>query len=83
LVAFPDKSILTVSSALFSRWVCRNGLPWEIVSGKRKEFRNKIVVTLSKLMRIKKTNTTPYRPPQMLRQRSVIRPFQPFWKPRY
>ncbi len=32
LVAIPDKSATTVASALFSRWLCRHGLPLEIVS---------------------------------------------------
>ncbi len=32
LVAIPDKTATTVASALFSRWLCRHGLPLEIVS---------------------------------------------------
>jgi transposase InsO family protein len=51
-----------VASALFSRWLCRHGLPLEIVPDNGKEFCNGIVDTLLKLMGIKKTNTTPYHP---------------------
>jgi hypothetical protein len=57
LVAIPDKSASTVASALFSRWLCRHGLPLEIISDNGKEFCNEIVDTLLKLMRIKKSNT--------------------------
>ena len=32
MVAIPDKSAPTVASALFSRWLCRHGIPLEIVS---------------------------------------------------
>jgi hypothetical protein len=28
LVAIPDNDALTVTSAIFSRWICRHGLPW-------------------------------------------------------
>jgi hypothetical protein len=34
LVAIQDKSAPTVASALYSRWLCRHGLPLEIVSDK-------------------------------------------------
>jgi hypothetical protein len=48
LVAIPDKSALTVASALFSRWLCRLGLPLEIVFDNCKELCNKIVETILK-----------------------------------
>jgi transposase InsO family protein len=51
-----------VASALSSRWLCRHGLPLEIVSDNGKEFCNKMVDTLLKLMGIKKTHTIPYHP---------------------
>ena len=60
LVAIPDKSAPTEGSALFSRWLCRHGLPLEIVSDNGKELCIEIVDTLLKLMKIKKTNTTPF-----------------------
>jgi hypothetical protein len=38
LVAIPDKSATTVASALFSRWLCRHGVPLEIVSDGVRNF---------------------------------------------
>jgi transposase InsO family protein len=51
-----------VALALFSRWLCRHGLPLEIVSDNGKEFCNKIVDTILKLMGIEKSHKTPYHP---------------------
>ena len=62
LVAIPDKSAPTVASALFSRWLCRHGLPLEIVSDGGKEFCNEVVNEMLKLMSIKKTTTSSYHP---------------------
>ena len=62
LVAIQDKSAPTVASALFSRWLCRHGLPLEFVSDNGKEFCNEIVDNLLNLLRIKKTHTSPYHP---------------------
>ncbi len=62
LVAIPDKTATTVALALFSRWLCRHGLPLEIVSEGGKEFCNEIVNEMLKLMSIKKTTTSPYHP---------------------
>jgi hypothetical protein len=62
LVAITDKSSSTVGSALFSRLLCRHGLPLGIVLDNGKEFCNEVVDTLLKLMRIKKTNKTLYNP---------------------
>jgi hypothetical protein len=39
-VAIPDKSAAMVASALFSRWLCRHGLPFEIIYDNGKEFCN-------------------------------------------
>ncbi len=36
LIALPDKQAPTVAEALFSRWLCRHGLPLEIVSDQGK-----------------------------------------------
>ena len=62
LVALPNKEAPTVASALFSRWICRYGLPEEIVSDGGKEFCNNIVEEMLKLMKVKKTTTSPYHP---------------------
>ena len=62
LVAIPDKSAITVASALFSKWLCRHGLPLEFVSDNGAEFCNQIVEKLLELLNIKKTHTSPYHP---------------------
>ena len=62
LVALPNKEADTVASALFSRWLCRHGLPNEIVSDNGKEFCNSVVDKMLQLMDVKKTTTSPYHP---------------------
>jgi hypothetical protein len=36
LVALPDKEALTVTTAIFSKWICRYGLPLELITDLRK-----------------------------------------------
>ena len=62
LVAIPDKEATTVASALFSRWLCRHGLPLEIVSDNGTEFCNQVIEKLLSHLNIQKTTTTPYHP---------------------
>ena len=50
LVAIPDKTAETVAEALFQRWLCRHGLPLEILSDQGKEFCNEIVDKLLELL---------------------------------
>ena len=62
LIAIPDKQADTVATALFTRWLCRHGLPEEIVSDGGKEFCNEVVNKMLKMMKVKKTTTSPYHP---------------------
>ena len=62
LVALPNKEAQTVAEALFNRWICRYGLPEEILSDGGKEFCNDTVNLMLKMMNIKKTTTSPYHP---------------------
>ena len=62
LVALPNKEAETVAASLFSKWLCRHGLPNEIVSDNGKEFCNSVVDKMLLLMNVKKTNTSPYHP---------------------
>jgi transposase InsO family protein len=62
LVAIPNKEAQTVAEALFNRWICRYGLPEEILSDGGKEFCNDTVNLMLKMMNIKKTTTSPYHP---------------------
>ena len=52
LIAIPDKQADTIAQALFSKWLCRHGLPAEIVSDNGKEFCNEVVDKMMKLMKI-------------------------------
>ena len=59
LVAIPDKQALTVSTAIFNRWICRFGCPIRIVSDGGKEFINSLACELWTLMGIAQAKTTP------------------------
>jgi hypothetical protein len=51
LISIPDKCAETKANALFTRWLCRHGLPLEIVSDQGKEFCNEIVEKLLALLK--------------------------------
>jgi hypothetical protein len=55
LIAIPDKCAETVANALFTRWLCRHGLPLEIESDQGKEFCNEKVDKLLLILKVKKT----------------------------
>ncbi len=40
LVMIPNKEAFTVATAILNRWICRFGLPLEIVTDQGKEFTN-------------------------------------------
>ena len=62
LVALPDKEALTVTSAIFNRWICRYGTPLEIVSDQGKEFTNKLSEELYVLLQLKHQTTSARHP---------------------
>jgi hypothetical protein len=62
LVALPDKEALTVTSAIFNRWICRYGVPLEIVTDQGKEFCNKMSDEIYKLINTKHQTTTARHP---------------------
>ena len=43
LIAIPYKQAERVATALFTKWLCRHGLPNDIISDGRKEFCNEMV----------------------------------------
>jgi hypothetical protein len=53
VIAFPEKHAEMVVEALYSRWLCRHGLPLEIVSDQGKEFCNEVVDNLLSLLKVK------------------------------
>ena len=62
LVAIPDKEALTVTSAIFSRWICRYGLPLELITDQGREFANKMSDELYSLMKMKHQTTSARHP---------------------
>ena len=70
LVALTDKEALTVTSAIFNRWICRFGLPLEIITDQGREFNNKMSEELYSLLKIH-YQTTSARHPQCNSQAEV------------
>jgi hypothetical protein len=62
LVVLPDKEAVTVTSAIFNRWICRFGLPLEIVTDRGREFSNKISEELYSLLRLHHQQTAARHP---------------------
>ena len=70
LVAIHDKEAITVTTAIFNRWICRYGVPLEIITDQGKEFLNKLSDELWKLLGTQH-NTTTARHPQCNAQAEV------------
>jgi len=62
LVVLPDKEAVTVTSAIFNRWICRFGLPLEIVTDRGREFSNKVSEELYSLLRLHHQQTAARHP---------------------
>ena len=62
LVAIPNKEAGTVADAIFSHWLCRYGIPMELITDQGKEFCNKLSDELFKLMEMKHGRTSAYHP---------------------
>ncbi len=52
LVAISDRTPETVAKAIFTRWICRYGVPTEIITNREKQFCNKVTVQLYKAMKL-------------------------------
>jgi hypothetical protein len=52
LVAIFDRRAETVAKAIFTKWICRYGVPTEIITNREKEFCNEITVELYKAMKL-------------------------------
>jgi transposase InsO family protein len=50
LVAIDNKEAPTVTEAIFKKWICRYGVPLEIITDQGKEFCNKLSDELYKLL---------------------------------
>ena len=62
LVALPNKEAETVADAIFSHWICRFGIPVEVITDQGKEFCNKLTDELFQLMEMKHGRTSAYHP---------------------
>jgi hypothetical protein len=62
LVMIPNKEAFTVATALLNRWICRFGLPLEIVTDQGKEFTNQMVPKLFCGLDDKHSTTSSYHP---------------------
>jgi hypothetical protein len=71
LAALHDKEAVTVSNAIFSRWVCRFGAPLELVTDGGKEFTARLSENLYTLMGIAHLKTSA-RHPQCNSQAEVV-----------
>ena len=62
--AFPlrDHPASTVAEVLMEQFISRFGVPKQIHSDQGREFESKLMAELCKLLKIKKTRTTPYNP---------------------
>jgi hypothetical protein len=62
LVAIPDKEATTVTSAIFHRWICRYGIPNELITDRGTEFANQVSKELYTLLDLKHTLTSARHP---------------------
>jgi hypothetical protein len=62
LVAIEDKSAETVAEGIWSRFLMRYGCPEKIITDQGKEFVAKITKSLFERLKIKKSQTTAFRP---------------------
>ena len=57
-----DKNSETVCQEVFDKWICRFGVPIQIVTDGGKEFCNKLSTDLYNKLRISHSSTSPYHP---------------------
>jgi hypothetical protein len=62
LVAVPSKEAPVVTEAIFFRWICRYGMPLEIITDQGKEFCNQLSEELYRLIRMEHHTTTARHP---------------------
>ena len=62
LVVVPTKEAEVVANAIFTSWICRYGIPDQILTDGGKEFCNKMFHSLCEFLDIEKKKTTPAHP---------------------
>ncbi|MBM3428678.1 MAG: DDE-type integrase/transposase/recombinase, partial [Bacteroidetes bacterium] len=62
IAAIPNKEAETVVQTFYDKWICRFGVPLEIMSDQGKEFCNKITDDLCEKLNIRHSTTSGYNP---------------------
>jgi transposase InsO family protein len=62
LVVLPNKEALTVATGILNRWICRFGLPIELITDQGKEFTNRMAEHLFSSLNIRHSTTSSYHP---------------------
>jgi len=62
VTSIPNKDMQTMAKAIFELWFCKFGIPAQIHTDGGKEFVNKLITELCKLLNRQHTKTTPYHP---------------------
>ncbi len=60
--ALPNHKALTVADCNFKQWIALHGIPVRIHSDNAPEIRGHVITKLKKMLSMKGTFTTPYRP---------------------
>ncbi len=60
--ALPNHKAETVADCIVNRWIAHHGIPIRIHSHNAPEFRGHFITQLKKMLGMKSTFTTPYRP---------------------
>ncbi len=62
VTSIPNKDAQTVAKAIFEQWFCKFGISAQIHTDGVKEFVNKLLAEISKLLNVQHSKTTPYHP---------------------
>ncbi len=62
VTSIPNKDMQTMAKAIFELWFCKFGIPAQIHTDGGKEFVNKLITELCKLLNGQHTKMTPYHP---------------------
>ncbi len=60
--ALPNHQAKTVADCIINRWIAHHGIPIKIHSDNAPEFRGHVITQMKKMLSMKGTFTTPYKP---------------------
>jgi Integrase zinc binding domain/Integrase core domain len=81
LVMIPNKEAFTVATAILNCWICRFGLPLEIVTDQGQEFTNQMAQKLFSAWDIKHTTTSSYHHSATAKLNCATKPSLNTWLP--